>query len=87
MPTARSMHAAFPDALVHQVDVGPQGERGVGVPEPLLHLLDVPALPSKSSDAQVCRKLWKVAQGSPTLSRVGLRTGARGSIDMKEPPE
>ncbi len=37
---------------------------------------------SKSREAQVCRKLWKVAQASPTLSRVGLRTGARGSIDM-----
>ena len=75
------MNAAFPDALVHQVDVGQQGERGVGVPEPLLYLLDIPARPEQQRRTGV-PEAAEGGPGDPTLSRVGLRTGARGSIDM-----
>lgn len=50
---------AAADTRVQQVDVGPQGEAGVGVAEPLLHLLMLRPS-SKRSEAQVWRNVWKV---------------------------
>lgn len=38
---------------IHQMDLGPQGEAGVGVAQPLLHLLDVPPVVEEQRRAGV----------------------------------
>jgi hypothetical protein len=52
------------ESFIEQVDVGPQGKARVGVPKPLLHLLDV--LPAAEEER---RARVPECGSSPTVSR------------------
>ena len=71
------------EAGVDQVDVGAEGEAGVGVPEPHLAtcLTFLPAVVlegENNNDAHVWRKLWKDTHGNPARARRAQECRDRG---------
>jgi hypothetical protein len=66
----------LPQITVEQVDVSAERERRRVVTEPPRHLHGVPAL-SNSSEAHVCRNVWKPTHGTPASSAVGFNTRSR----------